>query len=101
MAKTLESLGFQSTQADLDIYHRRAKKSNGMEYHKILLVYVDDIMIVSHEPQVMIDKIGEIYEIKEGSSRPPEMYLGAQTYQHPLPDGRSAWVMFSETTQSI
>jgi hypothetical protein len=41
-----------------------------------LLVYVDDILVISHKPQEMMDRIGETYELK-GSVARPDRYLGA------------------------
>ena len=59
------------------------------------MVYVDDILAVSHDPKAIIDHIGTVYEIKEGSTGPPDSYLGAQIYKHSLPDGRWAWAISS------
>ena len=96
LSQTLLDLGFVGTRADPDAYRRLARKPDGTEYYELLMVYVDDILMVSHDPKATIDKIGEVYEIKEGSAGAPSTYLGAQVYRHSLPDGRSAWAMSSE-----
>ena len=96
LAGTLISLGFEGTQADPDVWRRRAKRPNGTEYYELCLVYVDDILLVSHDPKPALLQIGALYELKEGSLGQPETYLGAQVYRHDLRDGRQAWGMSSE-----
>ena len=88
-------MGFTPTQADPDIYRCPAQKPDGTKYYELLLVYVDDILAVSHDPKAIIDHIGTVYEIKAGSAGPPDSYLGAQIYKHSLPDRRWAWAMSS------
>jgi len=59
----------------------------------LLLVYVDDILLVSLDPKTTLLEIGKSYEIKEGSLSHPETYLGAQIHQQYLRDGHKAWAM--------
>ncbi|MHA7927589.1 MAG: Ty1/Copia family ribonuclease HI, partial [Marinobacter sp.] len=92
-AQSIMDMGFVSTRADPDVYRRRAQKPDGTHYYELLLVYVDDVLAISHRATSIIDEIGRRYEIKEGSRGPPDTYLGAQIYQHFLQDGRSAWGM--------
>ena len=47
----LIGLGFTGTQADPDIWRHPARKDDGMEYYELCLVYVDDILLVSHDPK--------------------------------------------------
>ena len=51
----------------------------GYEYYAMLIVYVDDIMIVSRLGDEVARKVGEFYKIKERSQGPPTRYLGADT----------------------
>lgn len=95
LATTLTDLGFQDTQADPDVWRRRATRPDGSHYYELCLVYVDDILMISHDPKPALLQIGALYELKEGSLGPPETYLGAQIYQHSLHDGRKAWGMSS------
>jgi len=57
----------------------------------MLLVYVDDVMAISHEPRVLIDVIGEYYKVKPGSDKELEIYLGANVEKVQMPDGREVW----------
>ena len=57
----------------------------------MLLVYVDGIMIVSHWCDEVARKIGEFYNIKEGSQGPYTRYLGANTEKIQTEDGCDIW----------
>ena len=57
----------------------------------MLFVYVDDILALSHQAKVAIEEITEFYRAKDGSVKPPEIYLGANISKMQLPDGREVW----------
>ena len=61
-----------------------------------MLVYVDDLMFVSHDSKPTLVNIDKIYQLKEGSLGNPDTYLGGQIYEHLLNDGRKCWRMKSE-----
>ena len=39
----------------------------------------------------MIDSIGEIYKVKPGSDKEPDIYLGANVEKVQMPDRREVW----------
>ena len=45
----VNELGFTPTRADPDVYMRSQKNANGWPYYEYLLVYVDDVLAISHE----------------------------------------------------
>jgi hypothetical protein len=47
LASSLTELGYESTKADPDDWIRPAVKPNKFEYYEMLLVYVDDILVVT------------------------------------------------------
>ena len=49
---------------------RAAMRPDGYKYYEMLIVYVDDIMIVSHFGDEVAKQIGDFYKIKEGSQGP-------------------------------
>ena len=49
LAQTLMDLGYKSTKADPDVWIRPQTKPNGFEYYEMILVYVDDILHISHD----------------------------------------------------
>ena len=87
---------FVCTIADQDVYRREACKPNGDKYYEYILVYVDDILIVSHDPEPILEELKALYELKEGSIGPPNQYLGAQISQVEGADGGLKWAMSSE-----
>lgn len=70
-----------------------AIKPDGFEYYELVLVYVDDILHISHQPKVLMQQIGKIYRLKEGSVGPPDRYLGANVSLYNTADGRDVWSM--------
>jgi hypothetical protein len=44
-------MDFTPSLADSDVWIRLAAKTNGFEYYEYLLVYVDDVLILSHNPE--------------------------------------------------
>ena len=87
---------FENTVADPDVLCHCAKHPNGTKYYKLLLVYIDDILLISHDPKLTLEALGTVYTLKDGSLAKPDIYLGAQLYEHKLPDGRKAWTMASD-----
>jgi hypothetical protein len=57
----------------------------------MLLVYVVDVLAISHEPKVLIDAIGEYYKVNPGSDKEPDIYLGSNVEKVQMPDGREVW----------
>jgi hypothetical protein len=87
LAQILQDIGYTSTKADPNVWLRKAAKDNGFEYYEMLFVYVDDILALSHQAKIAIEEITEFYQAKEGSVKPPEIYLGANILKMQIPDG--------------
>jgi hypothetical protein len=49
-SETLRDMGYSPTYSDPDVWYRPATKNNGCEYYDYILVYVDDILVMSAEP---------------------------------------------------
>jgi hypothetical protein len=81
----MEELQFEPTIADPDVYRRYNRKPDGTAYWELLLVYVDDILIVSHEPQLHLQKLSSFYEFNVSSIGPPTRYLGANVSRVAIP----------------
>jgi hypothetical protein len=97
LAQILQNLGYQSTKADPDVWLRKATKDDWFEYYEMLFVYVDDILTLSHRATNAIEEITEFYKAKEGSVKPPEIYLGANKYYICL----VCWIPFSLSIHSV
>ena len=57
----------------------------------MLFVYVDDILALSHKATEVITQIISFYKAREGSIKPPDIYLGADIDKIQIPDGREVW----------
>jgi hypothetical protein len=86
-------LGFQSSLADPDVWFRAATKPNGFEYYEYLVVYVDDILVLSHRCKHVMQMIEKIYHIKDPPAK-PEIYLGANITEWSI-SGEKMWAMSS------
>ena len=72
----VNTLGFTPTRADPDVNIRTQKTPQGTPYYEYLLVYVDDVLVVSHNPGKIMEAIGLEFEIKNNFCGPPTTYLG-------------------------
>jgi len=50
-AQKLIDMGYKSSRADPDIWLQATIKPDGHHYYEMLLVYVDNILLVSHQPK--------------------------------------------------
>ena len=102
MAATLREAGLQSCKADPDVWMREAVKDNGDLYWEYVLVYVDDVLAISHDPRKRImDYLEEKYTLKNGTVQKPDAYLGADVKEHHIGGLESGmkprWAMSSDT----
>ena len=103
LADTVRSMGFTACLADNDVWLRPNVKPNGEEYYEYVLVYVDDILAISHDPQAIMDTLSKHYTLKEGSVRAPTEYLGSDIskFDVPSPTGElglnRCWSMSART----
>ncbi len=93
----MNHLGFTSSRADPDVWFRRAKRTTGEEYYEYVLLYVDDVLVISERAeQVLRKEIGQQFVLKEESIGKPTQYLGGKLREVTLENGVSAW-SFSST----
>ena len=52
-------------------------RSDGSSYYTYILVYTDDIFIVSDNPTKYMAQLKANYYVKESSTGPPNIYLGS------------------------
>ena len=100
MAASLRDTGFVSCKADPDVWMKAAAKLNGDKYWAYVLCYVNDLLIVSHKPQEVMDFLSSKYTLKGGSVKEPTEYLGNQVgkwdMHDPLNPGKQCWPMSSD-----
>jgi hypothetical protein len=72
-----------------------------VKYWEYVLIYVDDILVISHDPQTTMDALSEKYTLKAGSVKEPDSYLGAEIKQWKIEGSdepeKVRWGMSSDT----
>jgi hypothetical protein len=89
------NLGHTSCLVDPDIWYPVAVRENdGYEYYEYnVLIYVDDILFMSHNPKESMWKIGKFFPMKAGSIGLQDIYLGVKISKVKLPNLVDAWAM--------
>ena len=75
---TLDEMIFVPTQADPDVWMRSAVKLDGEAYYEYILVYVDDILVISDDHKIVMEHIQVNFKFKDNKVEPPAMYIGAK-----------------------
>ena len=53
-------------------------KPDGTKYYTYILIYVDDILTVSHKYAFYMTQLQDSYYVKKENIGPPTLYLGAE-----------------------
>lgn len=80
LSETLQSMNFKPTLRDPDVLYQEACKPNGFDYYEYILVYVEDLLVISHQAYKVMETIKVAYRLKEEPSI-PKTYLGATIKQ--------------------
>jgi hypothetical protein len=89
----MRGLGYAPCLADPDLWWKANTRDDGFEYYEYVLLYVDDVLAISHEAEEVLRRIDKFFPMKKGSIGPPEIYLGAKMSKVVLPNGVEAWAM--------
>ena len=84
-------VGFTPSSLDWDMYYRHCQFKHGKTYYELLLVYVGDVLAISHDPGGIMEVIGKGFEIKNNKWGQLTRYLGADVELFTKPDGMKAW----------
>jgi Reverse transcriptase (RNA-dependent DNA polymerase) len=94
-AQSLTDLGFLSCKSDLDAWRRSATKTTGEYYYEYILVYVDDLLIVSEDPHSILEKLENDHKYRLKDVGTPKQFLGATIGQKHI-DGVDYWFISAE-----
>jgi hypothetical protein len=87
-------LGYEPCKADPDLWMKpKTRPEDGFEYYSYVLIYVDDILAISHEALQDLDKIDYYFKMKKESIGDPDIYLGSKLKKVKLPNLVVAWMM--------
>ena len=103
-ASTMTDLSFTPCQADPDVWMQPAVKSDGTKYYECVLIYVNDILVISHRASTIMGNLSALYCLKEYPSNgkrygTPDRYLGVNIGLYTLPgntSGKHKWYMSSD-----
>ena len=97
----MSELDFDPTTADPDVYRRPEVDNDGKEYYAYLIIYVDDVLCIHHDPKQVMDVIGETFRLKNGIDTNPSNYLGADirswTYERQDGTEGQCWAIGSQS----
>jgi hypothetical protein len=96
LAECMKHLRCNPCRANRDLWMKaETRPGDGVLYWAYILIYVDDILCVHHDPGSPLAKLDEYFRMKEGSIQVPTFYLGAKLKKTVLPNGVVAWGMSS------
>jgi hypothetical protein len=100
MAQTLRDLGYSNCRADPDVWMKAKSKADKRGVLGNVLNYSDDILVMSHEPKVVMEGLMQAYTLKERSVARPKSYLGADiaehVFQEAIDPGTTRWSTSSD-----
>ena len=91
-AGNLRDMGFTSSLGDPDVWLRAAEKNDHTEYYEYILVYVDDLFIISHQADAILHGLENHFKYRLKDVGPPKRYLGA-TIEKVNIAGMNTWSM--------
>ena len=90
------AFGFLPCPADPDVWMRKAIKADGSKYYEYVLLYTDDVLVVSENGEkILREGIGKYFELKESSTGPPDIYLGGKLSKITLENSVEVWAFGS------
>ena len=92
LAERLDEMGFKYSVPDPDVWYRETKKSASEEYYDYILVYVDDLLVISLDERSIILEVAEKFRSKKDNIGPPAVYLGGRLAKKSL-NGQYIWNM--------
>jgi hypothetical protein len=96
LAECMKHVGWNPCRADRDLWMKAETcPDDGVLYWAYILIYVDDILCVHHDPGAPLAKLDEYFKMKKGSIQVPTFYFGAKLKKIVLPNGVVAWNMRS------
>jgi hypothetical protein len=92
-SKSLDKMNYKSCIADPGVYMKAECTKDGHEYWSYMLVYIDDCLLIHHDPNPVMEELESRYALKKDSYGCPDRYLGTNACKYQLEDGREYWCM--------
>ena len=95
LAETMNDLAYKPCKADPDVWMKPQTKPDGTKYYEYVLIYVDDVLAISHNPKIVMTSLQHLYRLKEPPAEPTR-YLGANLGKYEFQDDTKAWYQSSD-----
>jgi hypothetical protein len=95
LAESMSDIGYVPCEADPDVWMKANTDGKGRDYYEYVLIYVDDVLAISHEPNVIMNALTKLYRLKEPPEA-PKRYLGANIGEYEFADGGKTWYQSSD-----
>jgi hypothetical protein len=96
LASCMDHLGWKPCLADQYLWMKEeTRPDDGVKYWAYILIYVDEILCVYHDPWMSLAQIDKYFKMKPGSIMEPAFYLGSKLKNTMVPNGVVAWGMSS------
>ena len=90
----MRHMGYTSSKADPDLWYKaQTNPTDNTRYYAYILCYVDDILVIHHDPMTVLTEIHGYMPLKDPHNCDPDIYLGAKLKETRLPNGIWAWGM--------
>jgi hypothetical protein len=94
LASCMDHLVWKLCLADRDVWmNEETRTDDSVNYWAYILIYVDDILCVHHDPGTSLAQIDKYFKMKPGSIMEPTFYLGAKLKKTIMQNGVVAWGM--------
>jgi hypothetical protein len=96
LASCMDHLVWKPCLADRYLWMKEENcPDDGVTYWAYIMIYVDGILCVHHNPGISLAQIDKYFKMKPGSIIEPAFYLGAKLKKTVMPNGVVAWGMSS------
>ncbi len=92
LASFMRQMGYTSCKAGPDLWYKaETRPEDNFKYYAYILFYVDNILMMHHDPMTILDKINGYMPLKPSSVGDPDIYLGTNLHRTCLKNGAWAW----------
>ena len=89
-------MGYQSIESYPDEWFKQDENHSGEEYYRYMLVYVDGIRNLAHDPKQNMDAFNCTYRFNEEIAGSPKRYLGSIVKKVQMDNGKQCCSMNCE-----
>jgi len=95
LCEDLREFGYFSSYGDPDVWMRPRTNQKGEKYYEYISTYVDDLLIISHDPSYFCSKLTQIFKLKDGFNK-PSTFLGSEVVSFKASSGDLCYGLSSE-----